>query len=807
MNSVRDMKNLVDPSTALLAACGGDTVKLFDVVKPGDPCTLNYAPSPGCLVNLVKWNHTNLVVASAGEDKKISLWRKNGQSLGTIPVAGTDSGDNIEESILAISFSNKGSRYICSGGSGQVVRIWDLQRKRCIKWLKGHTSTITGAMYNCKDEHLASISLNGDLILHNLASSARAAELKDPHKQVLRVLDYSRISRHLLVTAGDDGTVHLWDTTGRSPKVSWLKQHSAPTAGISFSPSNDKIIASIGLDKKLYTYDSGSRKSSSCIAYEAPFSSLAFRDDGWILAAGTSSGRVVFYDVRGKPEPVTVLRAYSSSEAVTSLCWQRSKPVVVNEGSCTAEAALLGGAAEDSVLMPDPLPSVNSSSLLVSTAVSSLRNTGRSVPSVETASLAGTTSGSASSMLSMASTEETQHRSHLWPGGTLSRLHAPLSSYNFKDDMEMFSPLVDVQPITPSLDKLWDNHDGVKKDQLPVDKKPSSLLYPSSRRFPFAEDGANDHPIFDWKSSSSSKQDDTRSFTLLGSSPSPSSKSEDSSITPPEAWGGERFSDKFAHLRQPLNLPSRFGMSSSGSLMSGSMFAGLQDLSSSTSQMSMSSLKNSTLSYTGLRAKDVSSNQDTSLGFPEHLSSSSMSASLGTKSITGHANLEAPGSPSLTLPRRYSTYAERISTTLSLSDGTSLSVGSPKTKKTGAETREELLNSLLSRSDSSAAAESGMVPATNGGTAQAYKGLPSDPQQGSSFSLQLFQNTLEETLDSFQKSIHEDMRNLHIEILRQFHMQEVDTSRVMSSILENQAELMEEVKSLRKENQQLRQML
>lgn len=37
--------------------------------------------------------------------------------------------------------------------------------------------------------------------------------------QVLRVLDYSRASRHLLVTAGDDGSVHLWDTTGRNPKV------------------------------------------------------------------------------------------------------------------------------------------------------------------------------------------------------------------------------------------------------------------------------------------------------------------------------------------------------------------------------------------------------------------------------------------------------------------------------------------------------------------------------------------------------------------------------------------------------------
>jgi WD40 repeat protein len=92
-----------------------------------------------------------------------------------------------QESILAISFSNKASRYMCSGGSGQVVKIWDLQRKRCIKWLKGHTNTVTGVMYNCKDEHLASISLSGDLILHNLASGQRAAELKDPNQQVFLI--------------------------------------------------------------------------------------------------------------------------------------------------------------------------------------------------------------------------------------------------------------------------------------------------------------------------------------------------------------------------------------------------------------------------------------------------------------------------------------------------------------------------------------------------------------------------------------------------------------------------------------------
>lgn len=50
-----------------------------------------------------------------------------------------------------------------------------------------------------------------------------------------------------------------------------------------------------------------------------------------------------------------------------------------------------------------------------------------------------------------------------------------------------------------------------------------------------------------------------------------------------------------------------------------------------------------------------------------------------------------------------------------------------------------------------------------------------DQQAGafSSFSIQLVQRTLEETLGAVQKSIHEDVRNLHIDLIRQFHMQEV----------------------------------
>jgi hypothetical protein len=57
-------------------------------------------------------------------------------------------------------------------------------------------------------------------------------------EQVLRVMEYSRLSRHLLLTAGDDGTVHLWDSTARSPKAGlllfflWLLFFGSVTAAV-----------------------------------------------------------------------------------------------------------------------------------------------------------------------------------------------------------------------------------------------------------------------------------------------------------------------------------------------------------------------------------------------------------------------------------------------------------------------------------------------------------------------------------------------------------------------------------------------
>ena len=61
---------------------------------------------------------------------------------------------------------------------------------------------------------------------------------------------------------------------------------------------------------------------------------------------------------------------------------------------------------------------------------------------------------------------------------TLARLHAPHN--NFRDDMEVFSPIVEVQ----SFDKLWETHASPEKNIIP------------SRRFGLSGEAADhENPI------------------------------------------------------------------------------------------------------------------------------------------------------------------------------------------------------------------------------------------------------------------------------------------------------------------------
>ena len=86
------------------------------------------------------------------------------------------------------------------------------------------------------------------------------------------------------------------------------------------------------------------------------------------------------------------------------------------------------------------------------------------------------------------------------------------------------------------------------------------------------------------------------------------------------------------------------------------------------------------------------------------------------------------------------------------------------------------------------------------------------------FQTELIRSIVDESLQSFREVIHQDIQNLHLELLRQFQMQQVSfclmdinltffTKLELASLLEkyaNTKELLNEIDALRKENYKLK---
>ena len=73
--------------------------------------------------------------------------------------------------------------------------------------------------------------------------------------KTIHALHYSRFKKALLGSVSDDGAMNIWDTNTKKIVASFPDQHRAPATDICFSPMNDMLLASTGLDKKIIFYD------------------------------------------------------------------------------------------------------------------------------------------------------------------------------------------------------------------------------------------------------------------------------------------------------------------------------------------------------------------------------------------------------------------------------------------------------------------------------------------------------------------------------------------------------------------------
>ena len=297
----------------------------------------------------VAWNHTNQVVAIAGENRAIQLIQaSNGQLLSEVPFSSgvaeravLQADTHISSDILALSFSHS-SRYLTSS-SGNCVHIWDL-KKRNLKTMKMlGKSVISSSLFVPDGSKLIAGNRDGQIyawsfdektdVADNVTEISSSQFLPTP----ITSLDVSLGTQTKLAAGYIEGATTVWDiATGNLLRRQGI--HEGRLTGLSFSPKNSRLLTTCGYDGRISLVDTASKSTSdpsASVSVGQRLTSISFCNDAIHSAVGTENGHIIIYDWRNLRAPVTSVEAHTPFPVLA----MKFQGLLRNSGSVSSMAA------------------------------------------------------------------------------------------------------------------------------------------------------------------------------------------------------------------------------------------------------------------------------------------------------------------------------------------------------------------------------------------------------------------------------------------------------------------------------------
>jgi len=293
-------------------ATSGDDLKIWDTLTY-QPIHLYSSPThPGSSINysIISncWSSDTSCVASIvkGKDRIVLNYSKNNkytsQELTTQGITAP--------SVLRFPKTTQKNLMISEGLN---LHVYDIAKSKVRKSFSMKSKITSFAVNHC-DAYIAAGCSDGSLNLATLASNQLSSPMVAPKcaGQKVTSVKYSSVKPSFLGTSCESGVISFWDCNSNK-NIFNLTPHCAPVSALTFSPINDTLALSVGLDKKLVCCDTKTKKIIMSIQCENPLTAADFDIDGVSMAVGTSRGKVLVYDLRSPKTPTKTFTAHNTS--------------------------------------------------------------------------------------------------------------------------------------------------------------------------------------------------------------------------------------------------------------------------------------------------------------------------------------------------------------------------------------------------------------------------------------------------------------------------------------------------------------
>jgi hypothetical protein len=306
----------------LLATASRSGVKVL-TSSSEDPSTLNalgkaFRAHAG-VVSAVEWHRAHLV--SAGHDGSVAVCTPLGAPVSKlVPMA------TARTPLACVAAT---STLVLAGAADGAVHLWKntsnddddsvSQFVALPSLLSGGTGAVSALALGAeRDNVVACARASGGVTLHRIGNSDDVNVVSSVSDVVCNAVKFSIAVPRLLAAGSVAGDLLLWNDASdagafaSTPPARLTACHRAALTGLAFSPANRQLLCSGGLDRRLVFVDVEQRSVVREISAAASLSAVAFRADGYTVAAGTSTGSVLIYDLRGTTDaPLAKLATHS----------------------------------------------------------------------------------------------------------------------------------------------------------------------------------------------------------------------------------------------------------------------------------------------------------------------------------------------------------------------------------------------------------------------------------------------------------------------------------------------------------------